>query len=389
MPALRLPSGLTPGSFLSDYWQRRPLLMRQALDVSAPGLSADELAGLACEDWVESRIVSHRDKHWQLQEGPFDADHFATLPERDWTLLVNDVEKHLPTMAAWFAPFDFLPRWRFDDLMVSFATAGGSVGPHWDDYDVFLIQVSGHRRWSIQPGPFTEDDLLADSDLRVLAQFHPTESWRLAPGDILYLPPGVGHWGVAEEDCVSYSVGFRAPTQSELFEALVEAALDSADRPQQRFSDAGRALQPDSSANLGRTDCQSLLHMARVPWGVNDSQAEAAIAALLTQTKPHWPPPEPPSPPLSVHDFGHHWAQSGALTLWPYSRALLLPQAGNGLGLHINGQAFEAPLAASDCLAILIEQNPLPARWLPALDSESLALLARLFNQGLLVWCNV
>lgn len=214
---LQLLGGLTPRLFLRDYWQQKPLLIRQALPGFESPISPDELAGLALEDEVESRLVlEHGAQPWELRRGPFAEDSFAQLPERDWTLLVQAVDQFVPEVAELLEQFRFLPSWRIDDVMVSFATPGGGVGPHYDNYDVFLLQAHGRRRWRVGQTCDSDSPLLEHTELRILADFQGTDEWLLEPGDMLYLPPRLAHLGVAEDDCMTYSVGFRAPSAAEV-----------------------------------------------------------------------------------------------------------------------------------------------------------------------------
>jgi 50S ribosomal protein L16 3-hydroxylase len=218
---------LAPDEFLRDYWQRRPLLVRSALSEYQSPVSPDELAGLALENDVESRLVLERGSTgpWELRHGPFDAAEFRELPERNWTLLVQAVDLWIPEVGELLRRFDFLPPWRFDDVMVSYAVPGGSVGPHVDQYDVFLLQVEGERQWRIGEILDSEAALLADSDLRILEHFEATQEWVLHPGDMLYLPPRLSHWGIAVTECLTYSIGFRSPTVSELLGDLAVEVL--------------------------------------------------------------------------------------------------------------------------------------------------------------------
>ena len=202
--------------FLQRYWQREPLLIRKALiDYRSP-ISPDELAGLALETEVESRLVEGKAKDWSLRHGPFTEQDFLQLPEQDWTLLVQAVDLWVPEVQQLLERFDFLPPWRLDDVMVSFACPGGSVGPHFDQYDVFLLQVEGVRRWQIGGHCDGDSPLQADCPLRVLESFSSQQEWLLEPGDMLYLPPGIAHWGVAETECLTYSIGFRSPSIADL-----------------------------------------------------------------------------------------------------------------------------------------------------------------------------
>ena len=210
---------MDPEQFLATHWQKRPLMQRQADAFSGPVLPVDEAAWLATLADVESRLVftdrSGDDLRYRLDQGPFEERELADLPDRDWTLLVNDVDKHLPDFRDWFSAIDFIPDWRIDDLMISVAAPGGSVGPHLDNYDVFLVQVTGEREWitgdpsAVKPDPRSEG-------LSLLAPFDAVDRWTAVPGDVLYLPPGMPHWGVAKELCTTYSIGMRAPTRNEL-----------------------------------------------------------------------------------------------------------------------------------------------------------------------------
>jgi len=228
MPAAVHPMlGMSPAEFLEKYWQRQPLLVRNALPGFNSPLSPEELAGLALEDEVESRIVIERGHRgaWELQRGPFDEETFASLPATHWTLLVQSVELWVPEVRAILKAFDFLPPWRLDDIMVSYAPPGGGVGPHYDAYDVFLIQGLGQRQWQIGANCTQATPTLAGTELRILAEFTAEQTWCLNPGDLLYLPPGVAHYGIALTDCMTFSVGFRAPTAGEMLDDLATELL--------------------------------------------------------------------------------------------------------------------------------------------------------------------
>src|SRR3990170_7562789 len=203
--------------FLTDFWQKRPLLIRSPWRAWNNPLAPDELAGLACESDVESRLVTQLPDTWELEHGPLSGTRFAQLGKQPWTLLVQAVDHHVPAVAALLEPFRFIPNWRIDDVMVSYAVEGGGVGPHFDQYDVFLVQGLGRRRWQLGRLCDHATELLPHDDLRLLASFEPTDEWILEPGDILYVPPRVAHNGIAvSDDCMTYSIGFRAPSRREL-----------------------------------------------------------------------------------------------------------------------------------------------------------------------------
>ena len=223
--------GMPPAQFLRDYWQKRPLLIRGAFPSFVSPIEPEDLAGLACEEFALSRLVRHdraRDA-WEVRQGPFPEDLFPTLGERDWTLLVQDVDKWDADVAALLARFDFLPRWRIDDVMVSFAATGGSVGAHVDQYDVFLLQAQGHRRWLIDANENPPLGFRDDVELKLLREFDASHDWVLGPGDMLYLPPGVPHHGVAEDPCLTFSVGMRAPSSAELIADYLDTLVADAD----------------------------------------------------------------------------------------------------------------------------------------------------------------
>ncbi|RFC35069.1 MAG: 50S ribosomal protein L16 3-hydroxylase [Candidatus Nitrotoga sp. SPKER] len=211
--------GLTTKTFLRDYWQKKPLLIRQAFSQFNGLLDQSQLFTLACTEDVESRLVTQRHGQWQVQHGPFKASRFNSLGKNPWTVLVQGVNQHLPEAAALLKNFSFIPHARLDDLMVSYAPKGGGVGAHFDSYDVFLLQGSGHRRWQISAQQ--DHTLVDDAPLRILKRFQMEQEWVLAPGDMLYLPPHYAHNGIAENDCMTYSIGFRTPTYQELAEQFL------------------------------------------------------------------------------------------------------------------------------------------------------------------------
>lgn len=211
-------TNLSVDEFLSEYWQKQPLLIPNAFPNFKSPQSPDELAGLSLEEDIESRIVIEQGKSglWELQTGPFDESTFTHLPDSHWSLLVQAVDLWIPEVKALLQKFDFLPPWRLDDIMVSYAPIGGSVGPHFDYYDVFLLQGLGQRRWKIGQSCDHNSPQLPDTPLRILSNFSSLHEWVLNPGDILYLPPQLAHWGIAENDCLTYSIGFRSPSLSDM-----------------------------------------------------------------------------------------------------------------------------------------------------------------------------
>ena len=233
---------LAPADFLRDYWQKRPLVIRDAVpDFSAP-LTPEELAGLALEDDVESRLVLEEGGAypWELRNGSFTEDDFLSLPATHWTLLVQEVDRLVPDVGRLLERFRFIPDWRVDDVMVSYAPEGGGVGAHIDRYDVFLVQGLGRRRWRIGHQPVADETLVPDLDVRILADFEADDEYVLGPGDLLYLPPRIAHEGVALDDCMTFSVGFRAPSHEELLLGFLTDAAMRVD-PEAHYADPGLA----------------------------------------------------------------------------------------------------------------------------------------------------
>ena len=214
-------------AFLEDVWQRRPLLIKNALPNWRSPLTADELAGLSLEMGVDSRLIGHHDGIWELNTGPFDSSHFNRSDA--WTLLVNGVEQWVPEVAALKDCLRFLPHWRFDDVMVSYAVEGGGVGPHFDRYDVFLLQGSGTRLWRLGEWCDESTPRIDHDGLALLDRFQTSEEYELQPGDVLYVPPGLAHWGIAQSDCLTYSLGFRAPRVADLTARWIDKALERMD----------------------------------------------------------------------------------------------------------------------------------------------------------------
>ncbi len=209
--------------FLKEYWQKKPLLIKNALPSFINPLSPDELAGLSCEMEFESRIVtgSTLTNEWNLEKGPFDEDSFKKLPSHEWTLLVQGVDKYINEVHQLINEFDFIPRWRFDDVMISFAALEGSVGPHYDHYDVFLLQGLGRRRWTISSNDCNPENYLAKTSLRIMKNFDAEFSWDTEPGDIVYIPPKIAHHGVSlDEECITLSVGYRSYLKNEMLDSL-------------------------------------------------------------------------------------------------------------------------------------------------------------------------
>jgi 50S ribosomal protein L16 3-hydroxylase len=272
-------------AFLARHWQREPLLIRRAIDNFSTPLPADELAGLALEEDIESRLIAENNGDWQLQHGPFQAQDYQR--NDPWTLLVQAVDHYVPAVAALRELVDFLPSWRVDDVMVSYANDGGSVGPHYDNYDVFLLQGEGQRLWRLGQPCDATSELLPHPDLRILAQFDCRQEYLLEPGDILYVPPGVAHWGIAQGECTTFSIGFRAPRLQDLLSRWVDHRLDQVS-DSVFYSDAQRGAG-HRPGELSAVDRQQILSYIQAQMAAAD---DSWMGELLSE-------PRYPQNPLS------------------------------------------------------------------------------------------
>lgn len=284
------PAGLDPAAFIERHWQKSPVQLPGALPGFETPITPEELAGLACETDVEARLVTgNEETGWSLRHGPFTEDDFLGLPDREWTLLVQDVDKHVQGLGSLMSLVSFIPEWRCDDLMISYAAPGGSVGPHLDAYDVFLIQGLGERTWSVDRAP-ADKSWRDDCELRVLKRFEAEEKFDLVTGDILYLPPGAAHYGVAPAPSMTLSLGFRAPTAS----GLLSQAAHALDGDHDLFY-TDPDLSPEEVCG-GRISAQALDRGRRL---LEQASALAAdnvaghLGRLVTQVKP-WLGPLPP-----------------------------------------------------------------------------------------------
>ena len=282
--ALPLLGGLSPRAFMRRHWQKRPLRVRGALPGAEAILDRARLFELAADDAVESRLVVRDGDTWKLRHGPLGRRALPPLSRPGWSLLVQDVQAHVPTARRLLDRFRFVPDARLDDLMVSFASDGGGVGPHVDSYDVFLLQLRGRRRWRV--GPVDDPSWVEGAPLKLLARFAPVDEWLLDAGDMLYLPPGWGHDGVAEGECLTASIGFRAPARDAFGREILQRALDAADPddagplyrdPAQPATDAPGRL-PEALAGFGAAAVSRLLA---------DRKALAcAVGEVLSEPKP-------------------------------------------------------------------------------------------------------
>ncbi|MGY0504348.1 JmjC domain-containing protein [Luteimonas sp. e5] len=371
--------GMPPAQFLREYWQKKPLLVRNAFTDFTSPIQPEDLAGLACEDGALARIVRHDpvNDSWQLESGPFPEEKFPAMPHQDWTLLVQDVDKWDADVRALLEHFRFLPRWRMDDIMVSFAAPGGSVGAHIDNYDVFLLQGVGHRRWQIDTRANPDERWRDDVPLRLLRHFDPNHDWVLAPGDMLYLPPGVPHHGVAEDACLTISVGLRAPSSAELLEHYADTLAFDADE-RVRYADPDLAEPRDPNEIDETAVDRALAALARLQLGGRDQLGEwfGRFISAYRVAEGQAPGPEDAAGIDIAESIaaGTHWQRH------PYSRMAWRRNAeGKDALLFANGSAW--PASAADARLISACEAP-DADLLQALSARGRELLQTLADAG-------
>jgi 50S ribosomal protein L16 3-hydroxylase len=368
---LQLLGGLTPARFLSQYWQKKPLLVRQAIPAFTGILQSSELFRLAASETVESRLFVRRGARWSMHDGPHRRAVFARLPRTRWTLLVHGLNLHVPAADALLRRFAFIPYARLDDILVSYATDGGGVGPHFDSYDVFLLQGEGRRRWRISTQRGHTLDPRAQH--RVLARFRPEHEWVLDPGDMLYLPPGCAHEGTALGACSTYSIGFRAPSAQELGTAFLDYLRDNL-RLDGMYGDPDLRVQRHPSA-IPPAMARRVEHMLR-PVRFRRTDMRQFLGEYLSTPKPQIVFCAPRAP-LDERRF-ETAAHRRGIRLDP--RTLLLF---DNARMYVNGEAIAVPVAQRVLLRALADRRTLtPGAKLPrALCS----LLHRWYRHGWLL----
>lgn len=366
-------------AFLRDSWQKKPLFLKNPWTAWHNPIEPDELAGLAVEEGIESRLVIRSNSSWQLEHGPLPDDRFDTLGNKHWTLLVQAVDHYVPEVAALIEPFRFIPNWRIDDVMVSFAADEGGVGPHFDQYDVFLIQGAGKRRWQVGGHCDENSPLMPHDDLRLLADFEAAENFVCEPGDILYIPPGVSHNGVAMgEDCMTYSVGFRAPSRSDLIGHWADDLLADM-QDDDRYADPELAIQ----SNPGEISSGALdrLH-AMITEKMGDRQAFARWFGQYSSTPKYTEMDWQPERKLEPQELREKLQQGVPLRCNPASRFSFIRTDAEKLLLFVDGQTMECtgdaiPFAEILCAEPLVTMDePL------AISDSTINLIVDLYNRG-------
>lgn len=371
--------------FLAQYWQKKPVLLSKFIPDFCDSLTPEELAGLACEELVESRLVAEpKPGEWQLRHGPFEDSDFTQLPESNWTLLVQAVDQWVEDVADIKTLFSFLPSWRIDDIMVSFAAQGGSVGPHYDYYDVFLLQGQGERSWKIGDRCDADTKLIPGEDLSLMQNFEATMEFNLTPGDALYVPPRFAHWGTATSDSLCYSIGFRAPSMAEMIEGFSDFIIKDQD-PAQRYEDS---------------DVRAKLRSAEIKPELLDASYRQLTEQLAEKQKftswfgcyvsqPKYPELiQPLDDELSSEDFSTLLSDGVQLTKNPSSRfAFMESTAKDHVQLFVDGAMVSFSMQQLPYIVAFCEApETVPGTSSDLLEAPKIAeLLRRLLNQGSLL----
>ena len=370
--ALTLLGGLTPEQFMKRHWQKKPLLIRQALPNMTPLIERAKLLAMVESEEVESRLIVRKGAHWTLKKGPMGRKSLPSFKTPDWTVLVQGVDLHNDVVHSLLQQFRFVPDARLDDLMISYATDGGGVGPHFDSYDVFLLQAHGQRRWRI--GRQKKFELQEGVPLKILKEFRPEAEFVLNPGDMLYLPPGYAHDGIAVGECMTYSVGFRAPRSAELASGLL---MGLSEEMAEDCSAAADALYQDPHQVAAIQD-------ASVPKALQDFAQQAVSKALkdpqilncllgesLTEPKPNvW---------FDTPDFGdlpnYAWPTQVQLD----RRTKMLFDAKH---IFINGESFRAAGQDAKLLRKLANDKSLSSVQAAQLSDDAAELMQAWWEEG-------
>lgn len=372
--------GITAEQFLSEYWQKKPLLVRNAMPEIASLLEPNDVMELALEEHVTARLIKQKDRdpnQWSVKSSPLLKADFQKMPKL-WTLLVQAVDHYSFDLSALWKKFPFIPQWRRDDIMVSYAPQGGSVGKHFDFYDVFLVQGYGHRRWQLGQMCDAETAFVPGQPLKLLAEMEVNFDEVLAPGDLLYVPPGLAHYGVAEDDCLTYSFGFRMPNVSDMM-----------DRVGDKFSENETLRNPlldiirDQVGAIGEVSSNELEYLKEhIRQQLHNSNVlEDAIMSLMSE--PKYPENLPEAEEIGTGDLEEALDQGYSLMLEPASRLLYTETDGdvlfwaNGEGVCIS-EAFTAKLKQlADGEALLFGED--------FADEEILEDVAALLNEAVLM----
>jgi len=372
--------GITAEQFLAEYWQKKPLLVRNAIPEIANILEPSDVLELALDENVTARLIKQKDRdpnQWSVKSSPLLKADFQKMPKL-WTLLVQAIDHYSFELAAMWKKFPFIPQWRRDDIMVSYAPQGGSVGKHFDFYDVFLVQGYGHRRWQLGQMCDADTDFVTGQPLKLLPEMDVNFDEVLAPGDLLYVPPGLSHYGVAEDDCLTYSFGFRMPNVSDMM-----------DRVGDKFSDNEALRNPltdiirDQVSKAGEVTGNELEYLkAKIMEQLHNSNVlEDAIMSLMSE--PKYPENIPEADEIGTGDLMEAIDQGYRIMLEPASRLLYTEEDGeimfwaNGEGICISEQFTQSLKQIADGQDILFDEN--------FADEDILEDMAALLNDSVIM----
>lgn len=374
--------------FLTRYWQKKPLLIRNALPGFTSPITPDELAGLACDEAIESRLVIEKGgaTAWEVRHGPFTQQDFESLPESHWTLLVQDAEKHIPELYDLIQAFRFIPDWRIDDLMISYATKHGSVGPHTDAYDVFLLQGLGDRLWQINTQPVSENNIIENLELCVMKEFKAEQEWTLEPGDMLYLPPNVAHYGTALTECMTYSIGFRSPGNIELLHSFLDHMLNEAIENKntgKTYSDPN-LIQQNDPACIASESMDKLRNVIQALLPKSNNKINHWLGKYLSEPKEHLSI-QSANEPLNRTDFIRKWQGNNYILRNTAARILYILENEQCI-IFASGCKYSIPVKYQKGISILCRTRKVHFKslhqWLE--DDVFSGLLCQFYNQGYL-----
>ena len=378
--ALDVLGGITAEQFLSEYWQKKPLLVRNALPEITDLLEPNDVMELALDENITARLIKQKDKdsnQWTVKTSPLIKGDFQKMPKL-WTLLVQAVDHYSFDLAEMWKKFPFIPQWRRDDIMVSYAPKGGSVGKHFDFYDVFLVQGYGHRRWQLGQMCDADTEFVAGQPLKLLAELDVCFDEVLAPGDLLYIPPGLAHYGVAEDDCLTYSLGFRMPNTAEMVERISDK-FSSNSALRNPLLDIART----HLTQVGEITADELSYLkAELLARLNDSTLlDDAIMSLMAESK--YPENIPDADEIGTGDLEAVLDQGYALMLEPASRLLYTEQE-NALMFWANGEAICVSQAFTPLLKSIADGQLVALN--AALENEEILTdIAQLLNESILM----
>jgi 50S ribosomal protein L16 3-hydroxylase len=355
--ATPLLAGQSPRQFMRAHWQKRPLVVRRAMSADCVPLSRAQLFALASREDVESRLIVRHGKRWTVRHGPVPRRALPSLRQPGWTLLVQGVDLHVEAAHRLLSSFRFVPDARLDDVMVSYATADGGVGPHYDSYDVFLLQLQGRRRW--RAGPVLDASLRPDAPLKLLRRFEPDDEWLLEPGDMLYLPPRWAHDGVAEDECMTCSIGFRAPARIELARDVLQRLVDGVQAPDgdhlyadpKQPATAQPGLIPPALRSFARRSVRRLLR--------DPAELERALGELMSEPKPR-----------VVFEAGAAMSADSDVCLDRRTRMMY-----DARHVYINGEAYRAAGRDRRLMRRLCDRRRLAAAEVSGLSAQARAQL--------------